>query len=470
MTTPGVISMATMTDTDWEAERRDEQRFARLTSTLQDPMGPGSYCAHQLTIAVCAWHAHGEIAAKDPTRAVLLRSVAHFLMAPRTQQDRAAIKARLLTCACDGEGNPADQELTILRETETPPSFYYEKAMVVISHILFAALAPLCAGQFRKRKKNVRRTAQPWPLDFDDLFPGSHGYEGAVRSLLGWAENGPGGYGPFIAIAALVTYWEPFGREILRQPAVLASAARKLRLGYESYVKTNNPRDPFFTWPLLACAERFLHSLRRFPPAEGLTAMLPSYEELHFVSARINPILGASFPKARYWFDALIEFSPVYALVCKNPNMVIRLEGTEGHDAAFESMTQIRNDNRCMNVHCTSPLGTRTSACARCAVVRYCSKPCQRLAWQAAVAPHRILCKSIHTLRGKLGLLDAAQWDSWMLNDTPNKSEEHNWRNFEPLCQTMNVELALSESIESEIKALEASRNRPILADERFRW
>ncbi|KAJ6599985.1 hypothetical protein DFH09DRAFT_1303340 [Mycena vulgaris] len=452
-----------MSEADWEAERRDDNVFAELVSTLQDPIKSTPLCAHELTFSLCAWTLHGETAAKDPSRVVLLRSVIQFLTIQRTQSERAAIKARLLTCTCDGEGDPADQALVVLQET--PPAFYYEKAMLNITHILFTALSSLCAGQFRKRKKNARKSAQPWPLDVEDLLPG--GCEEAVLSLMGWAENGSGGYGPFIAIAALITHWEPFAREILRQPIVVASATRKLRLGYDAYLKTNDPNHTFFIWPVYACAERFLNSLRRFPPAEGLTAMLASYEELHFLSTRINPILGSRFTQARYWFEALIDFQPVYALACGNPNVVIRLEGTEGHEGALSSMLQVRNNNRCMNVHCTAALGTRTSACARCAVARYCGKECQRLAWQAPVAPHRTLCKSIHSLREKLGLLDAAQWDSWVFYDAPNHK---NWRDFYALCETHNIDVALSESIDREIKALEASRNRPVLANERFRW
>ncbi|KAJ7655337.1 hypothetical protein B0H17DRAFT_1214124 [Mycena rosella] len=401
-----------------------------------------------------------------------------FLTAPRTPEERTAIKARLLACTCHEEDDPdSDSEHRAPRmPAPTSPTFYYEKAMLNICLVLYGALDPLCPGQFRKRKKDVAKVDQPWPSDVHDLFPAGRGCADAIYSLMGWAENGSGGCGPFIAIAALITYWEPFGREVLRQPVVMASAARKLMIGYAEYLKSSDPDHHLFTWPIYACADRFMHSLRRFHPAEALSAMLPSYPELYLVSARItpildaNPILGSKFTQARYWFDALIDFQPVFILACENPNMVIRLEGTEGHEAALAGMMQLRNNNRCMNVDCQAPLGTRTSPCVRCAIVRYCGKECQRIAWKAAIAPHQPLCKLIHILREKLGLLDADKWDSWVLHDAPNRTDEHNWRNFSSFCESYNLDLALSETVDGQIKALEASRKGPLQANERFRW
>lgn len=133
-------------------------------------------------------------------------------------------------------------------------------------------------------------------------------------------------------------------------------------------------------------------------------------------------------------------------------------------------MTQTRNRNRCMDVQCTAPLETRTSACARCAVVRYCSKevdsslssppsirricrhspvPTQGVA--GARPPHRTLHKSIHILRSEVGLLDAAEWDGWLCYEVPNRTNERTWKNLVNLCQTKNVDPALSDTIDSEI-------------------
>ncbi|KAJ7474467.1 hypothetical protein B0H11DRAFT_2035545 [Mycena galericulata] len=447
-----------MTAADWEAKRRDDDEFRRLISALQDPMGEASYCAHALSIALQAWELYGEQAANDPDRVELLRSVVKFLTVSRSPQERAAIKTRLSTCGCRG---------ALSRFRTTPPTLYYEKALMELCSIVYTALEPLCAGKFRKRKKNVPASAQPWPHSVDDLFQGNQACDRVLYSLMGWADNGSGGYGAFTAIASLVVYWEPFAREIFKQP-VMASAARKLTLGYESYVETNNPGDPFFVWPVAACAERFLHSLSRFPPAESMTALLPSYQELYVASTKINPVLGSRFRLAAQWFDTIIDFQPTYALASSNPNVVIRLTGEEGHEAVYPCMTQIRNNNRCMNVECTAPLGTRTTACARCAVVRYCGKQCQRLAWKADNHPHRTLCKDVHALRCKLELLDPGEWDSWVFWET--RSTGNNGASFDKLCQSKNVDRALSDSIHRQIKGLQQLGKHPTLANERFRW
>ncbi|KAJ7127775.1 hypothetical protein C8R44DRAFT_873574 [Mycena epipterygia] len=100
---------------------------------------------------------------------------------------------------------------------ETPPSLYYEQAMLNMCRILSLALDMLCAEKFRKRKKNLVKNAQPWPLNVADIFPDRQGCVSTIHSLMGWAKTGPGGYGPYGPfIAALVTYWESLGREILR--------------------------------------------------------------------------------------------------------------------------------------------------------------------------------------------------------------------------------------------------------------
>ncbi|KAJ7150872.1 hypothetical protein C8R43DRAFT_1005466 [Mycena crocata] len=459
---------AVMTDARWAAERRNDESFGLLISTLQDPMSPDGYCAHELSFVISAWALHGPITASN--RLVLLRSVAKFLTVPRSQQERMAIKTRLLACGCGDEKDPDDQSIATLGEAHL--SYYFEKALVHMGDVMYTALNSLSTGKFRtgkfrKEKEKRRREAQPWPLSVDDLFPAGEGPEGALRALMGWAELGPGGYGPFIAIAGFTTFWEPFGREVFRNPTIFASAARKLKLGCKAYTISQNSFDPFFVWSVFACAERFLHSLRCFPPVEAMTALMPVYNELFFVSKRIVPILGDRFPNAHYWFQTLIDFQPTHALAASNPNVVIRFQSEQGHEGVFASLVTVRNDNRCMNIQCTAPLGTKTTTCAGCAVIRYCGKPCQRTAWKATVSPHRTLCKHIGTFLEKLELSSGAtEWNDWLAG----KPSIIKCQNFDELCRRKGVDPALSDSICAEIKALEAASKGVGLAHDRFRW
>ncbi|KAJ7150862.1 hypothetical protein C8R43DRAFT_1236084 [Mycena crocata] len=332
-------------------------------------MSPDGYCDHELNYVLTAWYFRGPTTSN---RMALLKSVAKFLTVPRSQEERAAIKARLLTCTCDGQDNPEGQ------------------LMVTLGEVLFVALNSQTPGKFHLRKKKIRRDAQPWPLSVEDLFPGAQGPEGALRALVGWAELAPGlgGYGPFTAMAAFIRFWEPFGREVFRQPL------------------SSLPLSGNFGW-----ATKFVSTLKIPSTAASSSGPYMLYTELLFVSERIIPLLGSSFLNARFWFQTIIDFQSQYAEMA-NPNVRIIFSGEQGHEGMF-------------------------------ACIRHSEQKPSHVVELFAIA-----ARSVNVCRGM------RPWNDYLSDKTPDVAK---CQSFDALCRDKNVDLTRSDSIRTQIEALQSS-------------
>ncbi|KAJ6627630.1 hypothetical protein B0H10DRAFT_355611 [Mycena sp. CBHHK59/15] len=356
-----------------------------LVSSLKHPMDATSCCAIALERLL---HPFCPLQSEPPTihksrnaqLSVVTRATMEFLSYPHSDAERAFIKTRLLVCQCDLE----EPHMKALHPPAPHPSALecYESALVILGFVIGDALVRGPPGKFQKRRKAaVAADAQPWPLGVEDIIPRDGGCRGLFESLMSWVTDVPAGHGVFSAIAGLVQFWPPFSREVTASPVILNLAISQLQHALQVYRETTDVGHDQVIWPLFSCAQHFFASLRSLPIKIGLELIRPIYPELYAISQSTLPImipnLQIAFPDAASFFEYIIANKPNFDSIHVDfDSHNLRLhdggDGDRCHRAGFSAMMQVRNENKCMNPGCPSPLGSTTKACSRCGIVLYC--------------------------------------------------------------------------------------------------
>ncbi|KAJ6517454.1 hypothetical protein C8R47DRAFT_1255068 [Mycena vitilis] len=301
-----------------------------------------------------------------------------------------------------------------------------------LSRALYGQIHP---GKFPKRKANGRPERQPWPSHLDDILPGGASTAEVLDSLLRWAREPGHGTAAFTVISALARFWEPFATELMNRPTAFLLAMRHLQHAADTF----SPHAPdAWNWPCVVdkCAEFFMGML--LIEGRRLQCMLPGFiKNMDAICRRIEPLLTSmdGMETALELCD-LVRFisTEMVASNCKfklTPTATRKVEGgAQPSDAieklclaAFSAIWELRNRNQCMQLGCTASMVKRSSVCARCGVVRYCSRECQRAAWKDHPnLPHKAICSQIRQLREVLQVSDVKTWDGLVLHPGIDRS------------------------------------------------
>ncbi|KAJ7489021.1 hypothetical protein FB451DRAFT_1362039 [Mycena latifolia] len=379
------------------------QSITLLVSSLLDPTHPHSLCSIALDILFRPLHnaiVAKSLHANDARLAVVLRAAMIFFTLPKSKGMLSSVKRHLSTCTC----NVQDAFTLALHPPWNPcdeTSFF--KFIFHLTEVVGVALTDTRPGQLHSRRKGKNDDKQPWPVSEADLLGCAGTCQKTLEIFLLWAEDIPSGCGIFILICGLLNFWEPFSSELHKTPQILILAIGHLQFALAQYAQNRDPSDFRFGYPLFS------------------------------VGNLVQPPLS---PGDETSIDNVVT----------------------PHYSAFTIMAHIRNENKCMNAGCPAILGTKTSPCSRCGIIRYCGSTCQRNAWRDQRAPHKALCDSIHSLRCVLGLQGATEWNSWVCYYTrQNPGGDVTMQRkveFSALCEVKRADEANSEKITNTIELL----------------
>ncbi|KAJ7152033.1 hypothetical protein C8R46DRAFT_1042909 [Mycena filopes] len=309
--------------------------------------------------------------------------------------------------------------------------------MFFLCDSISVGLNHLAAGKFRKRKKGTTTPSErrPWPGGVHDILPGGATPAEVLDTLLRWAVAPGHGYSAFSLICTLANFWEPFSAEVVNRPDVFILATQHLQHTADIYPGTALAGS-WACLPLKSATDPFVHCSRSRSTFSHLAQLItPLLGQLDAIGERLAPILE-SMPdsEARRWFTNVRHMiDPPVSRNVKEPEGIgiasglILIEGdTEPLPATqeiylrtFMAIWEARNRNRCLRIGCKTPMVRRSAVCARCGVVRYCSRECQRTAWKDPdhpVHPHKLLCDNICKLRTALKMLEDGVWDGLVLD------------------------------------------------------
>ncbi|KAJ7686927.1 hypothetical protein B0H17DRAFT_1203942 [Mycena rosella] len=377
-----------------------------------------------------------DIMAKDPgqlsRQTPIIRAMVYFLTCHRSEQEQAALTQKLAICRCnlsdpvvarlhnDLGGDPRVSRFNRRPDEVPPPDL--DAALLSMCSAIAQGLVTLQLGKFRKAVKNTADDAQPWPNSQQDIVPTPDGPKGTVSALLRWVASPPNGYGVFLALGAIASFWEPIAREIFRTPLAFSLATDHIQFAVDHYDTRAVASDPVVERnlhvPLMACEDFFLKMMVRDMQATYMS-INPVFDRMVRLTLQIRPVLRGVDPSTGYnhsWFEQLEYNIQEVHMRRVNPELYA-VDPTN----MFKRLVSIRNLNQCMHLHCEKPLGIKTVVCSRCGIVRYCGSQCQRAAWRASHLPHKLICDEIHALRGVLQLEDIADWGYWVLNSTDER-------------------------------------------------
>ncbi|RXW24380.1 hypothetical protein EST38_g1463 [Candolleomyces aberdarensis] len=331
----------------------------------------------------------------------LLRAAIGFLTLKKSPVERAAIMQSLAQCHC-----PECLMFMALEYTEDAPDEAFvlnPKFMTLFigtfTTLLSLVLGDLTRGRFRNRKSDKPADAQPWPLGPDDLLP--YGMKASVEAFSGWA-GGNYGFEPHVLqfVGKVASFYLPFCQEVVRPPYKLSAILPLQQLEnamkryadpslgeiterateFESEVRlaSNILQDiglisqsnVFFTVDskrTLSVFKRLLEHLSRLPiPREIFADMLPQFEDYVVI--------------AQSHVDEDEGRIPQLGELLSRITLPSEDDPQEGYN-----MMVIARRGGCWNISCiANSEGLRTPLCAQCDLIRYCSKKCQKEAWNHA--------------------------------------------------------------------------------------
>jgi hypothetical protein len=275
---------------------------------------------------VCS--AIGHVTASGRTRDLdqphFFRVAMHFLCATRSDEEHVRIRRRLLGCDCH------------LQDAVVLGLHQGIKLSVGVMDALNLTLSTLCShisgglelltpGKFRKSKRNA-----PNSVDDNGASPGE-----VLDAILRWTVNPGYRCAAFVVIRDLVRFWDLFTVEVLNRPSSFLLAMQHLRYAIDVF-------------PAPALAANKLDRLvrpRQFLEQGGRMAR-PEFSPIPFTLTGDLVLDGRAEPLG---------------------------ESEEIFVRAFAFIWEVRNRDQRMYVGCTTML-KRTAVCARCGVVRYCSR------------------------------------------------------------------------------------------------
>ncbi|KAJ7104636.1 hypothetical protein C8R44DRAFT_887088 [Mycena epipterygia] len=299
-------------------------------------------------------------------------------------------------------------------------------------------------ARFRKLRENARAETQPWPTCATDIIPTPGGEHDVLVAIIQWVTNIPAGHSVFALIGALARFWEPFAMLLFRTPGIFLLATRHLQAALAAY----DPLSPL--------------ALRRIVFNSPLSHMItPFYEEMYTLSVAMDPLLEGDvmMDHSRRWFGAIISMRPGLGpdgMTIPRPPRSPQFDREMHFIAVFETMVEVRNRNQCLHIECTAETrDRRPSVCARCGLIRYCSRECLAVAWAAPQCSHKSLCKNIQRLRAATLLVDDKAWNK-VVHDGPDRHRSP--RPFVDLCRALAVDSRVAEEIWREIRRLASKK------------
>ncbi|KAJ7174895.1 hypothetical protein C8R46DRAFT_1347895 [Mycena filopes] len=368
----------------------------------------------------------------DPRQGPVLRAAMIFISTIRSQEERAALRTKLLVCNC----KPSVRSMH--RRVSRPHEEVLELALFTITSTISDYFMRIGAGKFARVRDDTPADARPWPSSITDVIPAEGGEREVLVGLTQWAAVAPGGHSVFTLIGALARYWEPFALQVFEFTEIFPLATRHMQCALDSYKPNAAPSETFnrFITPIIACAAGFFHPLSELDSHATLAILGPIYEKMYAVAVPIEPILLAfrselEMDDCRRWFALVRRLRP-----CVGPNgWVIPDEHQETDPSdhfkiAFHLMLEVRNRNQCLHIECTTKILARSAICSRCGIARYCSKQCLADAWDAPLHPHKTVCKRIAALRTATKLTEDKAWAHAVRDSALHRTPEA----FERLC------------------------------------
>ncbi|KAJ7464068.1 hypothetical protein FB451DRAFT_1492240 [Mycena latifolia] len=424
-----------------------KQERAILLLTLNDPMHEDSTCL--LGIYTLLDKALTE--EDDPRQGPFLRAAMIFLSAKRSDEEHGALRERLFTCACNQKVR--SQHKPVFR----PLPEVLEALLFHICSTISDYFMRIGPGKFRKQKANALPEAQPWPCCVSDVIPAAGGEQEVLEGLVGWAVHGPGeGHSIFALIGAMARFWEPFAVQLFEVPVVFGLATYHLQCALDAYeprALTPAALMVRFISPVIACAQGFFHMLSEVDMGRTIALIVPIYEQLYAIAVPIEPILlhvrahtASSMDDCRRFFHLVRTLRPCIAdgaFVTHPAGERPAMAPFTHFGAAFHRMVEIRNRNQCLHVGCTAKIQARAPVCARCGIVRYCSRECLEAAWAAPRLAHRSLCKQIVALRTATLLTDDKAWAHTVRDSSVHRAPKE----FAALCTAQGASARAAEAV-----------------------
>ncbi|KAJ7745099.1 hypothetical protein B0H16DRAFT_1693044 [Mycena metata] len=419
---------------------------ALLISTLLDPMHPDSYCVLGVSEVLDKVITRKEVE-HDARQGPVLRAAMIFVSTLRTEEEHAAIRARLLTCTC--KSSSIRSHRPVFRPlVEVPELVLFEITSTISDYFM-----RIGARKFARVKENTPADARPWPSCIEDVIPAAGGQQEVLMGLVQWAAIPPSGH--TIRTSSLPTLGPVSPRD------------RAPKAGSRFMGTAQAARMPFFIAPVTVCAHGFFHTLSEIDLPVTLSLLLPVYEEMYPIAVEIEPILLGlrrtqnPMDDCRRWFGLVRRIRNVvsegsWVIPKDRPEMTDRKK----HFAiAFNRMVEIRNRNQCLYIECTTKIHERLYVCSRCGIVRYCSKVCLAAAWDAPNNPHKALCKNIAALRTATLLKDDKAWSNTVRDSALHRSPA----GFADMCTMRGADPDLAAAIWRELVILTDKRMRFVL-------
>ncbi|KAJ7769990.1 hypothetical protein B0H16DRAFT_1516992 [Mycena metata] len=437
---------------------------ALLIFTLLNPMHPDACCILGVREVLNKVITRKKVE-HDARQGPVLRAAMIFISTVRSEEEHAALRARLVTCTCKSS-------IRSHRPVFRPLLEVLELVLFEITSTISDYFMRIGAGKFARVKENTPADARPWPSCIEDVIPAAGGEQEVLMGLMQWAAVPPSGHGVFSLIGALARHWEPFALQVFQRSDLFPLATKHLKQALDSWGRHRDRADqiPFFIGPVTACAQGFFHTLSEIDLPVTLALLLPVYEEMYPIAVDIEPILLGlrrtqnPMDDSRRWFALVRRIRSVVSegswvspnLKKDQPEMADGM----GHFAiAFHRMVEIRNRNQCLYIECTTKIHERLSVCSRCGIVRYCSKECLAAAWDAPNNPHKALCKNIAALRTATLLKDDKAWTNTVRDSALHRSPA----DFADMCTVRGADPDLAAAIWQELVMLTNKKMRFVL-------
>ncbi|KAJ7181380.1 hypothetical protein C8R43DRAFT_1116760 [Mycena crocata] len=403
-----------------------------LLSSLRDPMHRDSCCLVGIVYSLKRMAQSAQ--ASNLTAHPFLRVAMAFICASGSDEEHRTRHQRLVTCHCDLQ----DPILSDLHLNANPGVSSVECVCLALlslySHIQ-PVLVILSAGKFRKQKPAVAPGRQPWPSSVGDIIPNDCTEGELLTRLLRWASEPGRGHAAFRFSTVLAGFWEPFAVQLLQTPTAFALAVQHLQHAVDIFPAVDVGKRPMWSLTVKLCTDLFI-KMSRIDSHGVVKLTLPLVNQINAIGTRMRPILESmdGTEDARHWFINThgLSLPRVTPRLITTGNVIIEgyaeeplNQAQEVYFSAFLAIWEVRNRNQCMNLGCaqSNRMTIRSSVCARCGVLRYCSRECQKAAWKGPpVFPHKPLCGHICTLREGLGRTDAKSWDALILDSSMGRS------------------------------------------------
>ncbi|KAJ7754090.1 hypothetical protein B0H16DRAFT_1690640 [Mycena metata] len=247
-----------------------------------------------------------------------------------------------------------------------------------------------------------------------------------LDAILLWAIE-PGHGQIFALIDSLARFWEPFAVALFQRPSVFSLATQHLERAIDTFPGGVAGTNDHKHWAQSVNGiATFFGRVSLVNGWDFVAIMKPLVVQMNSIEARMSPILERLGPVVMEatlkWFELCHRLAMAIA-VSEHHHMPLPDMYRGQYDglyvAAFKQIWEARNRNRCMHPGCTGSMESRSAVCARCGVVRYCSRECQRASWKGE---HKVLCGQIYALRVGLKMTDATSWEALVLDSKSPRS------------------------------------------------